>query len=516
MELWIPVTVTAALFQTWRTALQQKLRHTLSVNAAGFVRYLYALPTGVLLVAGSCAAAGAALPQPGPRFLLFCAVGGVLQIFGTNLLIMAFGRRNFAVGTAYAKTEAVQGAILAYLLLHEALSGLAVLGIVLGVAGVLVLSLAGQALRPGEALRAMLQPAALCGLGAGSAFALTGICIKEANRALGTGGGLETVVRQALFGLLVTNLLQTLMQGGYLALRERDQLRAALRRLAQLGLGRHAVGLRLGLLVHRLRAGAGGAGALAGPGRDGVHAAVLALLPEGDAAAGGCSGAAAGGGGGRADPGGPVASGAAPSYVVAVQQCKGSPAMNDFAANPWARHRAALARNWWALVIRGLIAVGFGVAAFLAPALTLDTLVMVFGAYALVDGVFAIIAALRALARQERWGPLLLEGVIGIAAGLAALLLPGLAIVVWISVMAAWAVLTGGLLLAAAFRLDTGDGNWMLGIGGLISIVWGVLLWSWPIASAVVLTIWLGAYALFFGIALIAFGLRLRRRYRGA
>jgi drug/metabolite transporter (DMT)-like permease len=74
-----------------------------------------------------------------------------------------------------------------------------------------------------------VQPAALCGLGTGAAFALTAICIKEANRALGPGGGLEAIVRQAMFVLLVTNLLQTLMQGSYLALRERDQLRAAFR-----------------------------------------------------------------------------------------------------------------------------------------------------------------------------------------------------------------------------------------------------------------------------------------------
>ena len=190
MELWIPVTVAAALLQTWRTALQQKLRDKLSVNAAGFVRYLYALPTGVLLVAGFHAAAGAALPAPNVRASCCCArLGGLLQIVGTNLLIMAFGYRSFAVGTAYAKTEAVQGAVLAFFLLHEALTPLAILGIAVGVGGVLVLSLGGRGLRARELLRATLQPAALCGLGAGAAFALTAICIKEANRALGTGGG---------------------------------------------------------------------------------------------------------------------------------------------------------------------------------------------------------------------------------------------------------------------------------------------------------------------------------------
>jgi drug/metabolite transporter (DMT)-like permease len=226
MELWIPLTIAAALLQTWRTALQQQLRHMLSVNAAGFVRYLYGLPAGLLLLGLSHAAASAALPAPSPGFLTLCAAGGVLQIVGTNLLIMAFGFRSFAVGSAYAKTEAVQGAILAWVLLGEALSPLAILGIAVGVGGVLVLSLGGRGLRPGALLRATLQPAALCGLGAGAAFALTAICIKEANRALGFGDTAE-IIRHALFALVVTNLMQTLLQGSYLAAREPAQLRAA-------------------------------------------------------------------------------------------------------------------------------------------------------------------------------------------------------------------------------------------------------------------------------------------------
>src|SRR5258708_39650202 len=100
MELWIPITVTAALFQTWRTALQQKLRGTLSVNAAGFVRYLYAIPTGLAFVAIGVSITGDMASVTNSRFLLACAAGGLLQIFGTSLLIMSFGFRSFAVGTA--------------------------------------------------------------------------------------------------------------------------------------------------------------------------------------------------------------------------------------------------------------------------------------------------------------------------------------------------------------------------------------------------------------------------------
>src|SRR3954454_16190948 len=99
MVAWIPITVAAALSQCWRTALQQKLRHLLSVNGAGFVRFLYGAPTALLLFLAALAATGAPAPAPNLPFVLACIAGGLTQILGTNLLIMAFGYRNFAVGT---------------------------------------------------------------------------------------------------------------------------------------------------------------------------------------------------------------------------------------------------------------------------------------------------------------------------------------------------------------------------------------------------------------------------------
>lgn len=234
MELWIPVTLVAALIQTWRTAMQQKLRGLLSVNAAGFVRYFYAVPVGVGLLLAYGIATGDPMPTANGRFLLDCTAGGLLQIFGTSLLIMAFGYRSFAVGTAYAKTEAVQGAIAAWVILDEALSPLAWSGIAVGVGGVLVLSLAGRGLKTGALLAATFQPAALCGLGAGFCFALTSIFIKQANQALGP----HDLIHQALFSLVVTNVLQTVLQGGYIAWREPEQLRRVLatwRSSAQVG-----------------------------------------------------------------------------------------------------------------------------------------------------------------------------------------------------------------------------------------------------------------------------------------
>jgi drug/metabolite transporter (DMT)-like permease len=223
MPLWIPVTVAAALFQCWRTAMQQKLRHLLSVNGAGFVRFLYGAPMALVLLVGALLVTGLPLPAPNAVFFFHCAAGGVMQILATNLLILSFGYRNFAVGTAYSKTEMAQSAIVALIVLHEVLRPLSWVGICIGLAGVMTLSLAGRGLRPAELMRATVQPGALAGLGAGFLFALTTVFIKLANFAL-TGPSLFV---RALFVLFVTNTLQTLMQGGYLAVREPRELRKA-------------------------------------------------------------------------------------------------------------------------------------------------------------------------------------------------------------------------------------------------------------------------------------------------
>ncbi|WP_149539162.1 DMT family transporter [Siccirubricoccus phaeus] len=221
--LWLPITLAAALFQTWRTAMQQKLRGQLSVNAAAVVRYLYGVPVGALLLALYIAVFGGTVPAGlGWAFFALCAAGGLGQILGTNLLIMSFSHRGFAVGTAYAKTEAVQGAILALLLLGERISALAWVGIGIGVAGVLWLTLAGKA-HPGRDLaRAALQPAAMCGLAAGFFFAGTSVLVKAANQEVPA----PDPILRALITLVMTNILQTVMQGGWLLAREPRQARA--------------------------------------------------------------------------------------------------------------------------------------------------------------------------------------------------------------------------------------------------------------------------------------------------
>jgi drug/metabolite transporter (DMT)-like permease len=214
--IWLPATLLAGLFQAWRTAVQQRVRADLSVNAAGLVRYLYGFPVAAVLLALYMGWRGESLPAIGASFLPFALLGGFAQVIGTLLLILAFGHRNYVVGTAYAKTEAVQGAVLAMILLGELLSPLTWVGISVGVAGVVVLSSGGQRMRFAD----LAQPAALCGLGAGFSFALTSIFVKRATFAVAT----EDKVFAALITLVVVLFLQLLMQGAYVVLRERDQI----------------------------------------------------------------------------------------------------------------------------------------------------------------------------------------------------------------------------------------------------------------------------------------------------
>jgi uncharacterized membrane protein HdeD (DUF308 family) len=172
---------------------------------------------------------------------------------------------------------------------------------------------------------------------------------------------------------------------------------------------------------------------------------------------------------------------------------------------------AYLARNWRTIAFRGVVAIIFGLAAVLLPATALSTLVLIFAAYMLIDGVVAIIAGLRAAAHHERWALFAIEGIVNLAAGVAAMLFPSLTVLVLVTILGVWAVISGVLLIVAAIRLHATHGRWWLAISGLVSLVWGVLLNLAPIAGALVLTWWLGAYALLFGIALLFLAFRLRR-----
>jgi uncharacterized membrane protein HdeD (DUF308 family) len=173
-----------------------------------------------------------------------------------------------------------------------------------------------------------------------------------------------------------------------------------------------------------------------------------------------------------------------------------------------------LMRNWWALALRGAAALIFGVLAFLWPSITLTVLIWIFAAYMLVDGVFSVVAGLRAAQRRERWWPFAVEGIFDLLAGAIAFLWPGIALLTFIYIIAFWAVLSGVALLAAAMRLRRAHGEGLLILGGLLSLALGIIFLFWPMAGVVAIAWWIGAYAILFGAVMVMFALRLRRRWR--
>jgi uncharacterized membrane protein HdeD (DUF308 family) len=169
-----------------------------------------------------------------------------------------------------------------------------------------------------------------------------------------------------------------------------------------------------------------------------------------------------------------------------------------------------LARGWWVIALRGLVAILFGILAFVWPGITLAALVLLFGAYALVDGVLGLIAAFRG--GEPHRIALGLEGIVSILAGLAAFVFPGLTALVLLYIIAFWAILTGVLEIFAAIRIRRALRNELgLIIGGILSVLFGVILIVSPGAGALAVVFFIGAYAFLFGISLLGLAWRLRQ-----
>ncbi len=172
---------------------------------------------------------------------------------------------------------------------------------------------------------------------------------------------------------------------------------------------------------------------------------------------------------------------------------------------------AQVARYWWLIALRGLLGIVFGILAFAWPGITLAVLVLFFGAYMFVDGAFALAGAIRFRHQRERWGPLLLEAVLGLAVGAVTFLWPGLAALAWVYTIAVWAILTGLLELIGAFRLRGALGTEiLLGLSGFVSILFGLVMAALPLIGLVVWVWMIGAYAIVFGVLLLVAGFRLR------
>jgi uncharacterized membrane protein HdeD (DUF308 family) len=170
-----------------------------------------------------------------------------------------------------------------------------------------------------------------------------------------------------------------------------------------------------------------------------------------------------------------------------------------------------MTQNWWALALRGLVAILFGLAAFMLPGLILWVLVALFGAYALVDGIFAVIESYKRDVRGERWLPLLFEGLVGIAIGVLTFFWPRLTAMGLLFLIAFWATVTGALEVITAVRLRHEiRGEWLMALIGILSMAFGFLLVAFPGAGALSVVWIIGAYAVAVGVLMIALAFRLR------
>ncbi len=168
------------------------------------------------------------------------------------------------------------------------------------------------------------------------------------------------------------------------------------------------------------------------------------------------------------------------------------------------------ASRWWTLAARGIAAILFGILTFISPGLSLFALVILFGAWALADGVFNLIMALRTR-KGERWRWLVLEGVTSIIVGILTFFWPGITALSLLFLIAAWSVVTGIAEVVAAIRLrKLIRGEWLLGLSGVLSIVFGLVLFAFPGAGALAVIFWIGAYSILFGSLLVALAFRLR------
>jgi uncharacterized membrane protein HdeD (DUF308 family) len=170
-----------------------------------------------------------------------------------------------------------------------------------------------------------------------------------------------------------------------------------------------------------------------------------------------------------------------------------------------------LARNWGWVALRGVAALLFGVLTLFNPLITLATLVLLFGAYALVDGVFTVVSAVANRRGEAHWVSLLVSGVIGIALGVVTFLWPRITALILLYFVAGWAVAIGVSQIMAGVRLrKLITGEWLLILAGVLSVAFGVILILYPGAGALAVALWIGAYAAVLGIVLIALSLRLR------
>jgi len=235
MELWIPITIAAAFLQNVRSALQKQLKQHLSTTGATFVRFGFGFPIAVAYVIFLHYGTDAPLPDMHARFWGYAMTGGMAQIFATLLLVYLFGLRNFAVGTAYSKTEPLQAAIFGAVILGDVTSTGATIAILIGLAGVVVISTAHAPRTAGGLMTSLVGRSALIGLASGTCFGLAAVFYRAASLSIaghgtghGTGDGSPGFLMQAGFTLLCVTGFQSVVMAGYMRFREPGQITATL------------------------------------------------------------------------------------------------------------------------------------------------------------------------------------------------------------------------------------------------------------------------------------------------
>lgn len=170
-----------------------------------------------------------------------------------------------------------------------------------------------------------------------------------------------------------------------------------------------------------------------------------------------------------------------------------------------------VSRIWWALAIRGVLAILFGIVAFVYTGQTLLALVYVFGIFAVLSGVTTLVTAVRAGEAHQRWGWLAASGILSVVAGIVAFAWPGITALAFVYLVAAWAIVTGGAEIAFALAFpDTLAHPWLAGLSGLLSVVFGLLLAVWPRSGAITLTWLVGIYAIAYGVTTLYYAYRLQ------